>query len=326
LSFILYLLLKMKQLESVIPTSENNSGNVLVDNSRDMLKNTLLLEPPLTQTLDWTFGDKLINMRVYPIKWEKRILLNIHGTFWNMLWWDNKYEKLAQYIQKQWTWNAVIFETSRKNVPQDWSYEAKKMWFEWKTFDQELEDCSKVITWLIDNAENVFGVKWEDLEITINGNSLGGILALFLADKFPQVKNISTVWTGLLTKDKKNIPLLGDYPDTEELKECLSHFNGNFLLHYGTKDQLFSFDDFVSFYKSLQNARIWQIKMVWVDHTFKFIDWKKSRRPYMQIESDVDNLMKWKLVSWEIVPAIEKNPDAPDSAYYDDSDLDFFAG
>jgi hypothetical protein len=172
--------------------------------------------------IEWTYWDKEIKINTFPVKWNKNVLINIHGTFWSLKWWNNKYLNFASKLQENSISNVVLYESSRKDLPIDNKitdrYKQKQAKFVWKTFLDELEDARRVIIDSIKNSEEVYWVNSEELEITLNWNSLGWILAFYLASEFPQVKNISTVWTWLRL-DIKDVPILDTFPDIAELEE-----------------------------------------------------------------------------------------------------------
>ena len=188
--------------------NQNWQSQSLYSNTQTMLINSLRKKETIKQTLNLFFWNKKISVETYPLEWSNKVIINIHGTYWGMYWWNNKYKTLAEDLQNNGIWNVVIFETSRKWIEKDWSYEKKIEDFKWKTFDNELSDCKKVMQYILDNSSVLFWMSADKLEITINWNSLGWILALALAYEFPQIKNISTVGTGMLTKDKENLPLM----------------------------------------------------------------------------------------------------------------------
>ncbi len=297
---------------------ENWKSQFLYSNTQTMLINSLRKKEIIKRTLDWSFWNKKINMEFYPLEWSSRIIINIHGTYWWMYWWNNKYKTLAEDLQNKGVWNVVIFETSRKWIEKDWSYEKKVEDFDWKTFDNELSDCKQVIQYLLDNSLELFWMSADKLEITINWNSLWWILALALAYEFPQIKNISTVGTGMLTKDKEYLPFLEGYPENDTIKNWVSTYNWNFLLQYWTQDSLFKKEDFQELKSELKSAqKVWIIKMIWVDHTFKYVNWEISEVPYKQVEANLGELVNWNIPSWEIIP----NPHFPAP---ENDDLDFF--
>lgn len=270
-------------------------------NSHEYSNTSFNTQSPFIRQIEWSFWDKKIQMEIFPVRWNNKVLINIHWTFWTLHWWWDKYKNLAQKIQQSWIWNAVLFETSRNSFTTGESFEQKKQDFLCKTFQQELEDCKLVIKDLFSNSTEYFGVDSDLLQITLNGNSLGGILALFLAQQFSQIKNISTVWTGFLTNNDPNTPILDDYPDEAELKKVINEFKWNILLQYWTEDSIFTESNFLKLSQELKNAEIGTIKFINVDHTFTQLDQSISTAPYEQIQRDISDLMDWKLVSGEIV-------------------------
>ncbi len=77
----------------------------------------------------------------------------------------------------------------------DGSYESRMESFRGKTFEDELADARTVVADLVANSKRDFGVSANELEIALHGNSLGGIIAFYLASEFPQVKAVATVGT-----------------------------------------------------------------------------------------------------------------------------------
>lgn len=75
----------------------------------------------------------------------------------------------------------------------DGSYEARMESFRGKTFEDELADARSVLADMVANSQRDFGISGDELEITLHGNSLGGIIAFYLAAEFPQVKAVVTV-------------------------------------------------------------------------------------------------------------------------------------
>ncbi|GHW02630.1 hypothetical protein AGMMS50249_4160 [candidate division SR1 bacterium] len=270
-------------------------------NSHEYSNTSFNTQSPFIRQIEGSFGDKKIQMEIFPVRGNNKVLINIHGTFGTLHGGGDKYKNLAQKIQQSGIGNAVLFETSRNSFTTGESFEQKKQDFLCKTFQQELEDCKLVIKDLFSNSTEYFGVDSDLLQITLNGNSLGGILALFLAQQFSQIKNISTVGTGFLTNNDPNTPILDDYPDEAELKKVINEFKGNILLQYGTEDSIFTESNFLKLSQELKNAEIGTIKFINVDHTFTQLDQSISTAPYEQIQRDISDLMDGKLVSGEIV-------------------------
>lgn len=112
---------------------------------------------------------------------------------------SGKYAELAKDIAGHELASTMLYSSSR-----DWkragelddSYDSKIATFQGKTFAEELEDARRVVADGISRARKRLA-EGEELEVTLNGNSLGGILAFYLAREFPEIKAIVTVGTGL---------------------------------------------------------------------------------------------------------------------------------
>lgn len=255
-------------------------------------------------TLEWVYWDKEIKLSAFPCENNDNIVINIHGTFWSLTWSNDKYLNFAQEIwQDQCAW-SVLYASSRKDLEIDTTttdrYKQKQAKFIWKTFDDELEDARKVVVWVIENSLKVFWIQRENLKITLNGNSLGGILAFYLASEFPEIKNISTVWTWLRL-EIKDVPILDTFPDASEIIQKLQAFKWKFLMHYGDEDDVFTPEAFESFYKNVGSEEKSFLHMLWVDHTFWKVSWETSSNPYKQVFESLKTLLQtWDLLSGEI--------------------------
>lgn len=255
-----------------------------------------------THTIEWIYWGKEIKINTFPVNWSKNVVINIHGTFWSLKWWNDKYLNFATKLQEENISNVVLYASSRKDVKIDSSitdiYKQKQAKFIWKTFSHELEDSRRVIVDTINNSKELFWVEPKDLEITLNWNSLWGIIAFYLASEFPQVKNISTVWTGLRL-EIKDVPILDTFPNIEELEEKLKSFNWNFLMNYWSEDDVFTSEAFSDFYQKAWTNKKSFVQLIWVDHTFWKVWWELSVLPYQEIFSNLETLLKeWTLVSW----------------------------
>lgn len=259
---------------------------------------------PKTHQIEWVYWDKIIKMNTFKVPNNNKIIINIHGTFWSMNWWNNKYLNFAQNLQNDEVANVVLYESSRKNIEIDSTitdrYKQKQAKFIWKTFTDELEDARRVLKDIIKNSQELFWIENENLEITLNGNSLWWILAFYLAKEFPQVKTIVSVWTWLRL-EIKDVPILDTFPDIDELKEVLQAYNGKYVSYYWTEDDVFtkqSFFDLINLVWSEQKDKS-QIEMIWVDHTFWKIAWEESPIPYKQVFLWHTTLIQtWEMISW----------------------------
>jgi hypothetical protein len=282
-------------------------NNVNIDNV-NKLKKTLFWEKNEINSLlniksdiiKWTFWKKEIPIEQFIINGNKKVLINIHWTYWSIHGWDNKYLNMAYKLKKEWISNVVLYQSSRNLIKWDnITYEDKMKWFMWKTFEDEINDCKKVLDYIIENAEKNIWVKGEDLEITLNWNSLWWMLSIILSDSYSQIKNISWVWAGFRI-EKRVIPILSSYYQKEELLKYLKNYKWNFLLQYGTEDDIFDSKDFQRLITSLENAKVSFVKMIWVDHTFKKLNWEVSSSPYDQVYNNIKLLINWSLSFWEV--------------------------
>lgn len=255
-------------------------------------------------TLEWIYGEKEIKVSAFPTENNGNVVINIHGTFGSLTGSNDKYLHFAQALQEKQTSSSVLYASSRKNVEPDMTitdrYKQKQAKFIGKTFQDELEDARRVVSWVIQNSQKVFGVKAEDLCITINGNSLGGILAFYLASEFSEVKNISTVGTWLRL-EIKDVPILNTFPDAQEITEKLETFRWKFLMQYGNEDDVFTPEAFADLYAKVKSPEKSFIQMLGVDHTFWKVSGETSSKAYEAVLSHVEILVaQGELVSGEI--------------------------
>ncbi len=256
-----------------------------------------------THIVEWVYWDGEIQLNSFPVVWNKNIVINIHGTFGSLTGSNNKYWNFAEKLQEQNIASSVLYQSSRKNVPMDERledrYKQKQAKFIWKTFLDELEDARRVISSVINNSESEYWVPSNDLEITLNGNSLWGILAFYLANEFPQVKTISSVGTGLRL-DIRDVPILDTFPSIDDLWPMLEGFKWNFLMQYGSEDDVFTKEAFKDLYKSVGSENKSFIHLLWVDHTFGKVGWDVSKTPYNEVFSHISQFIQsWNLPSWE---------------------------
>lgn len=257
----------------------------------------------IEKILIWSFWDKELKTVIFPLKWSKKLVLNIHWLYWEMQWGWNKYFNFAKKIQENEIANSVIYGSSRIEREYDENlekFENKKIKFVWKKFEDELIDATTVINYLLENSENLFWVKSEELEITLNWNSLWWMISFFMADKFNQVKNISTVWTWAYL-DLWKIPVIDTLVSKEELLEKVKKFKWKFLFNEASDDHIFTKDAYNDFFNASQSEEKSRTLFSEVDHSFKILNWEKSEIPYNKIFENVANLVeKGQLISWNM--------------------------
>lgn len=244
--------------------------------------------------LKWTFWDNAIDYSLYPAQRSKKVVINIHGTYGDKNGTNDKYEILAKQLQAA-SINSVIYASSRNsqidtNISD--SYEKKKSYFNWKTFKDELEDARRVIKQTLTIIHEELWVNNNQLEIIINGNSLWGIIAFYLASEFPQIKAISTVWTGI-PSDKFDIPVLDTLPESTEIQEVISKFKGRCTMHQALADDVFSYDSYQDFYKSLTTSDKNIVSYADVGHSFRTVDGIASTQPYEKVLERLIELILW---------------------------------
>ena len=250
--------------------------------------------------LKWSFWEKEIKGVFYLVPWNKKVVVNIHWLYWSRKWTDDKYIKFVEKFQDKWISSSLFYSSSRLNVENDdslWKFENKQKKFFWKTFGNELDDAKIVLNYILKNSVDFLWIKQEDLEITLNWNSLWWMISFYLAEEFSQVKNISTVWTWAWL-DLGQIPIIDTLPQTEIFLEKVSDFEWNFLMNEAWLDDIFTKEAYNKLFEASLKANKSRILFDWVDHSFKLLNWEKSVLPYEKIFKNVKNLVeKGKLVT-----------------------------
>lgn len=257
--------------------------------------NTNIPEIPLS--LKGSFWDKEIAYSAFPVMGNKKVVINIHWTFWNQHGTNGKYHNFATQLQTSGI-SAVTYGSSRKSEIDDSivdSYERKKAHFEGKTFEDELSDARAALQHTIENSMELLWVPSEELEITLNGNSLWGILAFYLAQDFPQITDISSVWTGLRL-EASDVPILSSLPNPESIREVASKFTGNYSMHQAGSDSVFS----PKAYDELYQAVTWEknrTQYTGVNHSFRSVSGIQSEKPYEKVRERLAALVEWQELS-----------------------------
>lgn len=251
--------------------------------------------------LEWIFWNKEIFLEIWKTSIKNNnIILNIHWAFGKI---NQKYRKFGESLLKNNDSNVVLYSSTRlKGNFENFElteFEKKQKLFEWKTLKDEVEDWRVIIKYILENSEKLFWIKKEKIILTINWNSLWWIIAIELSNIFKEIKNINIVWTWA-NLDVDWTTLLDSYPDLIKLLKLLEDFTWNILLNYATQDIVFTEKSFYLFYDLLKNANKSKVKFIWVDHSFKKINWEKSDIPYFYIYKNIVELLRWNLVSWEI--------------------------
>ena len=215
----------------------------------DTLSETVL---PVKSSIAGAFRNEPILTEYYEVPNSSRLVINIHGTFGNMHGSSGKYAELAKEIAGSELAGTLLYSSSRdweKSGQLDDSYASKIEIFKGKTFADELEDARRAVRAGIDTAMKTLPAG-KKLEVTLHGSSLGGILALYLAREFPEIRAIVSVGTGLRT-EPFDVPILDTIPSEEELREVFASYDGKFLMQYGTLDDTFSEEAFESLFQAV---------------------------------------------------------------------------
>jgi dienelactone hydrolase len=276
-------------------------------------KNTTLNEKSVSivqHTLESTFANNPIPVEVHAIKANKRVVVNIHGAFGGM-YGSGKYKSLASELTKRGTASVVLYQSARH------SKQTHTEPFEGKTFQHEVEDAKKVVQYLLTNAQELFGTDSTELEVTINGNSLGGMIAVVIAPEFYQIKNLSTVGAGSFSTNNEG-PLLGSKPEQKEIQDILKSYRGKLLVQVGTRDYvipLAASKDFIQ-QRNVERAVLCSFKDV--DHTFKKVRGEESSMPYQQVIRNIQSLIQDNLIVGGEVSFLEKINDKKNKKLYEE--------
>ncbi len=237
--------------------------------------------------LEGIFWEKIIPVKIFLSKNNKNLIFNIHGVYSSAD--DATHNRFAKHIAEWWIANIILFGTSRKNIPYDNNLTPKENGinnFVGKTFENELADARIVFSHILENCEKFFKIPKEELNIIVNGNSLGGTLAFYLAAEFPEIHQISTVGTGL-RKAQWNFPIIDTFPELNEYKKILKNFRGKYLMHESGDDNKFSPEQFDEFFETIGATEKHRIYYPWVNHPFTRIQGENSEIPYNQVRDNI---------------------------------------
>jgi len=196
--------------------------------------------------------------------------------------------------------NITIDELLKKNIShvlaynssRDFSYdenlnfELRQKAFEFKTFQQELEDLKLAVSWAIDNCAIFFGIPKIQLALNIHGTSLGGTLAILQSDFFPKIKKISLCGSGCGTNGSQK-PILSSIFSEQAILDSVAEFSGKLLLFQGGNDTVVPKE---SGLKILEHAKKADVKYIVIDganHNFSKMNGIESDAPKQEFASIV---------------------------------------
>lgn len=252
---------------------------------------------PKSVILEGKYWNKEIIVDIYSIEQKNKLVINVHWTYWSKNGSNNKYKNFAISLQNSHIANVILYQSSRLDVP-NLEYTkgstdkfVQKQWlFVGKTINDEIEELKTVIDYAINNSKELFRIEWNELEITLNWNSLWWMLSFIVASNYPQIKNIVTVWTWI-SLEYKDIPILCELPSPNFLKNKIQEFLWKTMFCRWTDDALFdekSFEEFANCKE--ENKQV--IKLQWVDHSFWKLNWELSTIPYEKVFWKVSKLLK----------------------------------
>lgn len=161
----------------------------------------------------------------------RHVVVNLHGTYGNRRGSSGKYARFAESVVSSGLAHVVLYDSSRawgRIIENAETYEQKQYPFLGKTFDHEVEDAIRAIRYVQENCMGLFGS--DTIEITLQGNSLGGILAFYAAESLGGIHRIVTVGTGL-RKFPADMPILSTFPPSETVLSKVGAFPGHFWMH-----------------------------------------------------------------------------------------------
>lgn len=239
--------------------------------------------------LEGTFGTKQIDTEFFPVPNSPNLIINIPGIFETKDGYKGKFRRLAQTLQTQLIGNVVIFDSSKLPLLSTDSPEQIIDQLKGKTFDQEIEDARRVIGYYVTNSRNLFGVEDKDLILTLNGNSLGGVIGLTLSGEFPQMQYLSTVGTGSrLNLKSAEWSALTQFPSPDQLKKFAENYRQKVMVQFGTEDEVFSSESIIELYRMFSNAQKSLCKFGYVDNSFNRLRDRYSVQPFNQVITNLE--------------------------------------
>lgn len=132
--------------------------------------------------------------------------------------------------------HVVFYNSSRDvTVSTESTFEDRARAFSKKTFNDELADLRKVVTYVIEHATELFGCDPEDVTLYLHGTSVGGTLALMLSTEYPQLKKLS-LCAPPSSKGNSRKPIVSTMPEQDTLLSVAQQFTGDLFLLYGEED------------------------------------------------------------------------------------------
>jgi dienelactone hydrolase len=174
------------------------------------------------------------------------------------------------------TSHVVFYNSSREySFAADSSFESRKAAFINKTFGDELADLRTVIQYVIDHAQDEFGIRTSDLVLYLHGTSIGGTISLLVTADFPQVRKLSLCAPPSGRGNSKK-PIVSTMPDPAALFAVASQFTGYMFLLYGGNDSIVPKESAFAIVAHASKARTTTLTVPNADHDFRKLDGKET--------------------------------------------------
>lgn len=242
-----------------------------------------------------SYGNRLIKIHVRKsLALSNYVTIFVHGLygFFNENDINDKVYILAKKLTEESVSNVICYESSRDfSFDGSLSYEKRQESFKEKTFTQELNDLKKVIDYIIDNSEKLFGIKKKNLILNLHGNSIGGTIILMLTKYFPYIRKISLCGTGC-GRGTANRPIQSTTPDESILLDSISKYSGELFLLQGSKDNIVPLESGIKILNHAKRAKIIHREIEGANHNFSKINEVETREATNIFVNEIFDFLK----------------------------------
>lgn len=212
----------------------------------------------------------------------------LYGVF-SMAEIEDKINLLSEKLISDNISHCVNYNSSRDlSFTSETEYEERMEAFVEKTFEQELDDLKKVVSWIIDNSKKIFGIEKDNLVLNIHGSSIGGTLSILLKEFFQKIKKISLCGSGCGTNGSTK-PILSSHPAEETVLDSVKTFTGELFLLQGGEDTKVPKESGLKILKSASLAKTTHIIVPGANHNFSKMygtNNKEAEKYFVQILFD----------------------------------------
>lgn len=185
--------------------------------------------------------------------------------------------------------HCVSYNSSRDfSFTSETEYEERMKAFVEKTFEQELDDLKKVVSWVTDNSKKIFGIEKDVLILNIHGNSIGGTLSILLKEFFQKIRKISLCGSGCGTNGSTK-PILSSHLAENIILDSVKTFTGELFLLQGSEDTKVPKESGLKILKGASLAKITHVTVPGANHNFSKmygVDNKEAEKHFVQILFD----------------------------------------